>query len=160
MNNITEKRKIHIVVIIAVVIVIVLLALLKCCDRSPADSQSETEASSKTLDFTPKDGAGKSIQIPAVTGINLKSGQLEQTVDFFNPSGNNCYFVLSLYLSDDTLIYQSGKIAPSEHITDITLLQALERGIYGHCRLVYHCYAMDGETQLNGTDVVLEINSY
>jgi len=156
-----DKKKVIVsVIIIAGVVLCAVFFLLRGGDGSPADSQSETETSGKTLDFTPKDGEGKSIQIPAVTGINLKSEQLEQNVDFYNPSGNNCYFVLSLYLSDDTLIYQSDKIAPSEHITDITLLQALQRGVYGHCRLVYHCYAMDGETPLNGTDVVLEINSY
>ena len=50
-------------------------------------------------------------------------------------------------------------IAPTEHIKEITLLQELERGIYRNCRLVYNCYSLDNKTQLNGSNVVLEINA-
>lgn len=110
------------------------------------------------LDFTPA-AENKSIQIPAVTGIYMRAGELKQTVDFYNPKENNCYFVISLYLSDDTLIYKSDMIAPAEQIKEITLLQELKRGIYRNCRLVYNCYSLDNKTQLNGSNVVLEINA-
>lgn len=156
-----DKRKWVFLIIIVVAIIVLILSLRCCNSETPTDSASDqTAAESKGLDFTPANGEGKSIKIPTMNGINFKAEQLKQTVDFFNPSENNCYFVLSLYLSDDTLIYQSERIAPSEHITEITLLQALQRGVYGHCRLVYSCYALDGEKRLNGTEVVLEINSY
>lgn len=89
----------------------------------------------------------------------MRAGQLEQTVDFYNPEDNNCFFVLSLYLSDNTLIYESDMLAPGERVKNITLYQPLERGIYGNCKLVYNCFALDGETPLNGSNVVLEINS-
>lgn len=102
----------------------------------------------------------QSIIIPGVNGINLKSNQLEQKVDFYNPDKNNCYFRITLYLSDDTLIWQSNLIEPSKHITEIKLNQALQRGLYRNCRLVYDCYTLDEKSPLNGGQVKLEINSY
>lgn len=91
--------------------------------------------------------------------MNLKSGQLNQTVDFYNPAENNCYFQISLFLSDDTLIWKSDYIAPSEHITDITLHQELLKGLYPNCRLLYECYTLDAKSPLNSGEMILEINS-
>ena len=158
-----DKRKIHkyafVGVCIIVMVLIVILSLKGCNGTTPKDNNNSSDTTSdKVLDFTPAE-EGKSIQIPAVTGIYMRSGQLNQTVDFYNPKENNCYFVISLYLSDDTLIYKSDMIAPAEHIKEITLLQELKRGIYRNCRLVYNCYSLDNKTQLNGSNVVLEINA-
>lgn len=158
-----DKKTIHkyafIGMCIIVIIVIVILSLRGCNGTTPKDnSNSSNTASDKVLDFTPAP-ENKSIQIPAVTGIYMRAGELKQTVDFYNPQENNCYFVISLYLSDDTLIYKSDMIAPAEHIKEITLLQELKRGIYRNCRLVYNCYSLDNKTQLNGSNVVLEINA-
>lgn len=155
-----RKRRRIFTIIIAIVILIILILSLRCCrNGTPYNNESEaTESKEKTLDFTPAEE--HRIKIPATTGINMKAGQLRQTVDFHNPEDNDCYFVLSLYLSDDTLIYQSDMLAPSEHITEIELLQDLQKGLYRNCRLVYSCFALDGKTKLNGSNVVLEINSY
>ena len=158
-----DKRKIHkyafVGVCIIVMVLIVILSLKGCNGTTPKDNNNSSDTTSdKVLDFTPAE-EGKSIQIPAVTGIYMRSGQLNQTVDFYNPKENNCYFVISLYLSDDTLIYKSDMIAPAEHIKEITLLQELKRGIYRNCRLVYNCYSLDNKKQLNGSNVVLEINA-
>ena len=157
-----DKKIIHkyafIGMCIIVIIVIVILSLRGCNGTTPKDNNSSNTASDKVLDFTPAP-ENKSIQIPAVTGIYMRAGELKQTVDFYNPQENNCYFVISLYLSDDTLIYKSDMIAPAEHIKEITLLQELKRGIYRNCRLVYNCYSLDNKTQLNGSNVVLEINA-
>lgn len=146
-------------VCVIVVIVVVILSLRGCNGTTPNDNNnSSNTASDKVLDFTPAEES-KSIKIPAVTGIYMRAGELKQTVDFYNPQENNCYFVISLYLSDDTLIYKSDMIAPAEYIKEITLLQELKRGIYRNCRLVYNCYSLDNKTQLNGSNVVLEINA-
>ena len=158
-----DKKKIHkyafIGMCIIVIIVIVILSLRGCNGTTPKNNNnSSNTASDKVLDFTPAP-ENKSIQIPAITGIYMRAGELKQTVDFYNPQENNCYFVISLYLSDDTLIYKSDMIAPAEHIKEITLLQELKRGIYRNCRLVYNCYSLDNKTQLNGSNVVLEINA-
>lgn len=156
-------KKIHkyaFVGVCIIVIIVIVIMSLKCCNSTTTNDNNNSYdiASDKVLDFTPADES-KSIQIPAVTGIYMRAGELKQTVDFYNPKENNCYFIISLYLSDDTLIYKSDMIAPAEQIKEITLLQELKRGIYRNCRLVYNCYSLDDKTQLNGSNVVLEINT-
>lgn len=147
----------------AVVILVILIIGFRCCNSStppPSGTDSTTESTTDNeLDFVPAGDNNGRIQIPAVTGLNMRAGQLEQTVDFYNPQENNCYFVITLCLSDDTEIYKSDMLAPGEHITAITLSQELQRGLYRNCRMIYNCYALDGKTKLNGSNVVLEINS-
>lgn len=145
---------------ILLIVAVVIIILLRSCGGGTAPIISATEPSQNTLDFTPAgDRQENTITIPGMTGIVMKSGQLEQTVDFYNPEQNACYFVLSLYLSNNTLIYQSDFLAPGEHITEITLCQALQRGVYGKCRLVYECFTLDNKCPLNTGEVVLEIKS-
>lgn len=162
MNEKQSKRKMNvIIVLLAAFIILILLLLLRSCQSGkPPPNVNDTTTESKTLDFVPNNETSQSIIIPGVNGINLKSNQLKQKVDFYNPAKNNCYFRITLYLSDDTLIWQSGLIKPSEHITEITLNQKLQRGLYSNCRLVYDCYTLDEKSPLNGGQVKLEINSY
>lgn len=153
-------------ILLLILVILVLLLLLKCCNNksntpSPSGDTSQTTSTTKPLDFIPAvDASPNSITIPAVSGINLKSGQLHQKVDFYNPKENQCYFVISIYLSDDTLIYKSDYLAPAETITEITLLQTLQKGTYRNCRIVYNCYTLDNKATLNSGDVKIEINSY
>lgn len=153
-------------ILLLIVVILVLLLLLKCCNNKSntpphLGDTSQTTSTTKPLDFIPAvDAPSNSITIPAVTGINLKSGQLQQNVDFYNPKDNQCYFVISIYLSDDTLIYKSDYLAPAETITEITLLQTLKKGTYKNCRIVYNCYTLDSKATLNSGDVKIEISSY
>lgn len=153
-------------ILLLIVVILVLLLLLKCCSNkantlSPSEDTNQTTSADKTLDFIPAvDTLSNSITIPAVTGINLRSGQLQQKVDFYNPKENQCYFVISIYLSDDTLIYKSDFLAPTDTITEINLLQTLQKGTYKNCRMVYNCYTLDSKATLNSGDVKIEINSY
>ena len=146
------------VVLLASVVVIILL--LRSCGAGTGTVPTDITPPKNTLDFTPVgERQDNTITIPGMTGITMKSGQLQQTVDFYNPEQNACYFVLSLYLSDDTLIYLSDFLAPGEHISEIMLNQALQRGVYGKCRLVYECFTLDNKCALNTGEVILEINS-
>ena len=153
-------------ILLLIAVILVLLLLLKCCNNKsntppPSGDTSQTTSTTKPLDFVPAvDAPQNSITIPAVSGLNLKSGQLQQKVDFYNPKENQCYFVISIYLSDDTLIYKSDYIAPAETITEITLLQTLQKGTYRNCRMVYNCYTLDSKATLNSGDVKIEINSF
>lgn len=138
-----ERKKRLVFWIIAAVIIIILLLCLRCCgkDGGSTPEQGAPETTAPGLDFIPADDeAPRMIQIPATTGIYMRAGQLEQTVDFYNPEDNNCFFVLSLYLSDNTLLYKSDMLSPGERVTDITLSVPLERGIYRNCKL--HKYSV------------------
>lgn len=152
------KRKTIILFVLILLLVMALIFTLHRCRDEPITPPETTE--SKTLDFVPaNDNENGKITIPGVTGLNLQHGRIHQTVNFYNPENNNCYFVISLYLSDDTLIYKSDYIAPGEKITSITLLQELEKGIYKNCVLKYECFAIDDNTQLNGTQYKIELNT-
>lgn len=142
--------------------IIVFLLLLRYCQSTTTKPEADvpTTSESKSLDFTPYGETSDTITIPGIDGLNLKSGQLKQKVDFFNPSENKCYFQISLYLSDGTLIWKSDYIAPSERISEINLYKELQRGLYKNCRLVYNCFSLKDKSQLNGGEVKLEINSY
>lgn len=146
--------------VVILIIVIVILLLLRCCgsEKPKDDNNTIATTSQNELDFTPHNDSVGKIKLPIVSGLNMRAGQLQQTVDFYNPN-ENCYFVISLYLSDGTLIYKSDMIAPSEYITEITLLQPLQRGIYNKCNMVFDCYALDKTTALNGGSTNIEINS-
>lgn len=160
--NKNRKKKVQNISIIVIIIIAVLVILKSCSnDTTPitTEDNSSTEET-KSLEFTPADEIQDSISIPATNGLTLISNQYNQTVDFYNPEENDCYFVISLYLSDDTLIYQSDLIEPSEHIQNINLLQKLEKGTYQNCRLLYDCYTYDeSRTQLNSANIVLNITS-
>ncbi len=58
------------------------------------------------------------------------------------------------------MLWQSGYIAPSEHISEISLNKKLHRGLYKNCRLVYDCFSLTDKSPLNSGSVKLEINSY
>lgn len=144
-----------------VVVVIILVWLFYACQSHKTNPTADTTTTeSKSLDFTPYNNTADTITIPGIDGLNLKAGQLQQQVDFCNPSQNKCYFQISLFLSDGTLMWKSCYIAPSEEISEITLYKELHRGLYKNCRLVYYCYSLNDKSQLNSGEVKLEINSY
>ena len=146
-----------IISILLIIIAIMLIFLLRSCNTSVPPND---ETPPPTLDFKEYEAyKNESISIPGTTGLNFKSEQLSQTVDFYNPKNNPCYFVISLYLSDNTLIYKSDYLSPGEHINEITLNQKLKRGLYSNCRLLYECYTLENKSKLNSGDVKLEINS-
>ncbi len=147
-------------VIFVIVVAIFLILFYKALNaKIAANNTNSLRTDNNLLDFEPENSNQDRIALPAITGLYMKSGQIKQVVDFFNPNENNCYFKICLYLSDGTLIYESNLIKPSERITDISLLRQLQRGKYKNCRMVYNCYSLDTEAPLNNCEVKLEINS-
>lgn len=157
-----EKKEKYIIALILLFVVVIMLVWLfySCQSHKTNPTAATTTTESKSLDFTPYNNTADTITIPGIDGLNLKAGQLNQQVDFCNPSQNKCYFQISLFLSDDTLMWKSDYIAPSEEISEITLFKELQRGLYKNCRLVYDCYSLNDKSQLNSGEVKLEINSY
>lgn len=156
-----KKQKRILVICLLSAVVILAVVLLRSCD-TPTESQEQKRASStadNSLDYTPYiDDSKNQITIPAVNGFNFTSNSLTQTVDLYNPESNNCYFVISLQLSDTTEIWRSNYIEPGQTIDTITLNQTLQRGLYKNCKLIYNCYTLDNKSPLNGGNVVIEIN--
>ena len=159
-----SKKHIIIISVVIALIIAIILTLVIANNRGEDSTQNnnndipQMETGDKPLDFIPA-GDEERITIPGYTGIYLQHGKTTQKVDFYNPENNSCYFVISLYLSDNTRIYKSGYIRPGEHITDIEITQKLQRGIYKNCRLVYECYSLEDESQINGSEFVIEIST-
>ncbi|MCC8101927.1 MAG: tRNA (uracil-5-)-methyltransferase [Clostridiales bacterium] len=99
------------------------------------------------------------IDIPGYGSLTLQAGETEQSVNFYNPEQNTCYFRMTLLLPDGTQLWQSGLIEPGQGLYEITLEQGLEAGEYEDAVLKYECFAMDDDrTPLNGSEIKLTLN--
>lgn len=153
-----KKSKFTIVFIVVLLVIMLIFLLFSCRGNTKTDNAIITTQNSK-LDFEPVNDEIKTIKIPGTNGINLKADSINQSVYFYNPNENNCYFVIELYLSDNSLIWRSNWLKPSESITNIELLEPLQKGIYKNCELVYNCYSINEKKPLNNGKVKIEINS-
>lgn len=160
-NKKNKEKKLILSIFLVAVLILILMFSYNFYQNNIQTEQKFTEESEeqKNLDFEAAKEQEK-ITIPAVTGLIMAAGQTHQIVDFYNPDTNNCYFCLSLYLSDDTLLYQSDYLRPSEQIKEIEILQILQQGTYKNCRLSFDCFTLD-ETKkpLNSGTVTLEITA-
>lgn len=99
-----------------------------------------------------------SISIPGYEGINLNADTKQQTVGLPNPAKNTCYFQISLYLEDGTLLWKSDLVKPGEISDPIVLKQSLSVGSYPNAKLRYDCFTMDSkQTPLNGAETKLTL---
>ena len=143
-----NKRKALIIFFIAIIVIIILL--LRSC------GSQETEKEQKHLDYEPI-AEQEYINVPAVSQLVFDADALSQSLQLDND--NMCYMEISIYLSDDTLIYKSGQINPNEHITDIELLQPLKRGRYNNCTMLYEFFSLDDNTALNSAVTTISITA-
>ena len=133
---------------IAIILTALLLILmLKGCDGAPTPNQEQvSENTAATVEKNPD-----SIAIPGYEMLELKAGSKEQTLCMPNPPQNCCYFQISLYLEDGTLLWKSELIEPGTTSNPIVLSRALEKGMYPNAVLRYSCYRMDENlSPLNG----------
>lgn len=98
------------------------------------------------------------IAIPGYEGLTLQAGAKKQSLRLANPEENHCYFQISLYLADDTLLWQSDLIKPGKTSAPITLSRPLDPGAYPGATLRYACFRLDREkTPLNGAETKLTL---
>ena len=137
-------------VIFALVLFVVVLAVLffHRCSAVPENigDPAATEA-------TVEKNKG-SISIPGFEMLELQADSKNQTICLSNPAQNNCYFQISLYLEDGTLLWQSELIEPGEITEPLVLSEKLAKGYYPGAVLQYSCYRMDEElSPLNGAEM-------
>lgn len=96
----------------------------------------------------------RGIEIPGYTVIPVKAGSTDVSIDLYNPEGNQVYFQLTFILSDTgEQIYQSKLLKPGQHIYNITLDKALEKGEYP-LTIQYSTFSADESyTPKNGASV-------
>lgn len=94
-----------------------------------------------------------SIAVPGYEMLELKANSKTQTLCLPNPEQNMCYFQISLYLEDGTLLWKSELIEPGKTSEPIVLAERLSKGTYPKAVLRYACYRMDEDlTPLNGAE--------
>lgn len=134
----------------AVLIALLLLFLLKGCDGTPVINSGNNPP---TVEKNPD-----SIAIPGYEMLELRAGSKEQSLRMPNPPQNCCYFQISLYLEDGTLLWKSELIEPGATSKPIVLSKTLEKGTYPSAILRYSCYRMDETlSPLNGAETKLTL---
>lgn len=101
-------------------------------------------------------GITAGIAIPGYKNITISAGTKDVKINLQNPEGNPCYFVISLILSDGTVIYKSKMIEPGKGLYEIELLESLEKGDYD-ATVKYETFSLDGLTPLNGAEVKITL---
>ena len=101
----------------------------------------------------------ESIAIPGFESLTFVKNERKQSVNFYNPDINNCYFKLSILLPDGKKIWESKYIEPGNGIYEINLDRTLEEGEYDGAILKYECYTMDSvQTALNGSEIKFKLS--
>ena len=138
----------------------VLALLLSCClavtlivvflfiNEAPSISSSDDGAPTSTVGKKPD-----SIAIPGYETLELNANSKEQALCLPNPEQNMCYFQISLFLEDGTLLWQSELIEPGKTSKPMVLTKTLSKGTYPQAVLRYACYRMDENlSPLNGAE--------
>ena len=108
------------------------------------------------------------ISIPGYESLDFKTGKTKQSVDFYNPDENTCFFRISLVIKDETdtangeegnageetVLWTSDMIEPGEHVKSVKFDKELESGEYAAI-LKYECFSLKDKTPLNGSNVEL-----
>lgn len=145
-----KQQRRPIPVILLLVCALVLLAAILLLHTCGKVQEQKTLSESGVLVEKNAD----SIAIPGYEALELKANSKKQTLSLPNPEQNMCYFQISLYLEDGTLLWQSELIEPGEISKPMTLTQELEKGTYPSALLRYACYRMDeNRTPLNGAEM-------
>lgn len=157
-----SKSRVAIAICIAIILVIVLIFGIKGCNNSGGNYSIPKLPD---MYFDSEDGysaysPNNNVQIPAVTGIIVRSDTLSQKLNISNPSSNKYVFIVDLYLSNGTKLYTSDYIYPSQTVTDVEFSQTLKSGVYRNALMVYTCCTPDDQhTPLTRYEFPIEIRS-
>ncbi|SDW15282.1 hypothetical protein SAMN05216391_102133 [Lachnospiraceae bacterium KHCPX20] len=157
------KRKLNILA--AFLIVILALGTLTGCSSDSGKNADKLKKDYSNIEMNPN------ISIPGYESLEFKAEKEEQSVDFYNPDENTCFFRISLVLKDETdttngeegnageetVLWSSEMIEPGEHVKSIKLSKELESGEYT-ATLKYECFRLQDKTPLNGSNVELTLN--
>lgn len=161
-GNITKWNGSKALTPIFIVLLIILIVVL-CLRGCGADNKQSIDRSLPSLDFESDNGytpqrSSVGIDIPATTGFIFTHGKTTQDTSFHNPDGNPCAFLITVYLSDGTVVYRSELIYPGESVDGIELSSVLQPGTYMNALLVYDCYELgDNPMPITRCELPIEI---
>lgn len=151
-----KKKKL---IALALIITIALVSMVVFLSQdSTFNLETEGQAWTGKKENTMKKES-ESIAIPGFESLTFIKNETKQSVNFYNPDSNNCYFKLSILLPDGKKIWESKYIEPGNGIYEIDLNQTLEEGEYDSATLKYECYTMDSiQTALNGSEIKFKLS--
>lgn len=138
---------------ICLAIIACMFAVILLANRNTLPSQDNVNSSEEAYVQKNPD----SIAIPGYEVLELSAVKKAQALQLSNPLQNVCYFRISLYLEDNTLLWTSELIEPGATSEPIQLIKTLEKGTYTNAILKYDCFKMDGITPLNGAETKLTL---
>lgn len=152
-------------ILTAFLIVLMILTTLTGCSESSSGNADKPKKDYSNIEMNPN------IAIPGYESLDFKTGKTKQSVDFYNPDENTCYFRISLVIKDEpdtangeegnageeTVLWTSDMIEPGEHVKSIKIGKELESGEYAAI-LKYECFSLKDETPLNGSNIELILN--
>ena len=97
------------------------------------------------------------IDIPGFEKLSFKAGLKKQSVNFFNPKENSCYFQMTLLTEDGNILWKSEVIEPGESINELQLNKELGQGSFPAI-LRYDCFSLEDKSALNGAEVKITID--
>ena len=141
---------------------IILICSLSGCSGKV---EQKTEKDYSNIEMNPN------IAIPGYESLEFTAGKEKQSVDFYNPDENTCFFRISLVVKDETdtangeegnageetVLWTSDMIESGEHVKSIKLDKELESGEYAAI-LKYECFSLKDKTPLNGADIKLTLD--
>lgn len=147
----TSKQNLWVIVAVVVAVVALLLSfILKGYGGVNSPNVDNTVSGNAATVEKNND----SIAIPGYEGLSLNANSKKQDLCLPNPAQNTCYFQISLFLEDGTLLWQSDLIEPGGTSAPMVLEQALEQGTYPKAVLHYSCFEMNKDlTPLNGAEI-------
>lgn len=141
------------IAMVALLALLLILAMKGCNGMSIPNEDGAADNTSVIIEKNPN-----SIAIPGYEMLELKANSKEQSLCMPNPPQNCCYFQISLYLEDGTLLWKSELIEPGKTSKPIILSKALEKGMYPNAVLRYSCYSQDDNlSPLNGAETKLTL---
>ena len=142
------KRKIN---SLAAFLAVAVVTLTACTGETPAETIAELPQTTAALSAA----YSSDISIPGYEALYFTAGETAQSVSFFDPDTNPCFFRLTL-TADGADIWTSEYISPGETVSEIDLTKPLPKGEYPAV-LHYECFSLDDKTPLNGADIELII---
>lgn len=99
------------------------------------------------------EASAETITIPGFEAWNIPAGETMVEARFYNPEGNDCYFVLTVLLGEnEEVIYESKYLKPGQYLYEVELNRALEAGTYDAV-LQYNTYSTIDDSPMNGAAV-------
>lgn len=176
----TERLILWAIRVCVILLIVILLLLISSCvaehglpqiGKTNQDVTEETQTAEDAtverglppLQFGDSNGytenaVGDGVEIAVSAGYVLKADSYVQNLELENYASNPCAMIITFYLADGTMLYQSPKLNPGNSVHGITMQTTLQPGTYRDALMVYEFYDLHGgDTATNRCEFPIEL---